>query len=197
MTVPTAPGRTRDSAASRAALLAAASALFSSGGYEATTVRDIGERAGVDSALIARYFGNKLNLYLATLEAEASEPGRVELSSDLRGYLTWLLERTDRRGPGPLMQALARSDTAPEIRAAAQAHITRRLVDPLISLLSSRGVPAASARLKAEAAVSAVIGVVVVRGTGSFTELPSASVDEVAGLLTRLVESVLQSAPEG
>ena len=37
----------------------------------------------MDPALIARYFGNKLNLYLATLEAEASEPGRVDLSSDL------------------------------------------------------------------------------------------------------------------
>lgn len=191
----TAPSRTRDSAASRAALLAAASSLFSSGGYEATTVRDIGERAGVDSALIARYFGNKLNLYLATLEAEASEPGRVDLAADLHGYMTWLLERTARRGPGPLMQALVRSDTAPEIRAAAQAHLTRRLVDPLVSLLSSRGVEPDLARLKAEAAVSALIGVVVVRGTGSFASLPSAEIDDVAAVLTRLVQSVLD-APE-
>jgi AcrR family transcriptional regulator len=174
-------------------LLAAASALFSSGGYEATTIRDIADRAGVDSALIARYFGNKLNLYLATLEAEASEPGRTELASDVHGYMTWLLERTDRRGPGPLMQALARSDTAPEIRAAAQAHITRRLVDPLVSLLTSRGVPAESARLKAEAAVAALIGVIVVRGTGSFSALPAADIDEVAGVLTRLVESALDA----
>ena len=187
----TAPTRTRDSAASRASLLAAASALFSSRGYEATTLRDIGERAGVDSALIARYFGNKLGLYLATLEAEASEPGRVDLASDLRGYLTWLLERTERRGPGPLMQALVRSDTAPEIRAAAQAHITRRLVDPLVALLSARGVPSDSARLRAEAAVSALIGVIVVRGTGSFAALPAADIDDVAEVLTRLVEGVV------
>jgi hypothetical protein len=88
-----------------------------------------------------------------------------------------------------------RSDTAPEIRAAAQAHITRRLVDPLVSLLTSRGVPAASARLKAEAAVSALIGVVVVRGTGSFATLPSADVSDVAALLTQLVESVVGEAP--
>lgn len=191
----TAPARTRDSAASRAALLAAASALFSSGGYEATTVRDIGERAGVDPALIARYFGNKLNLYLATLEAEASEPGRVDLATDLRGYVAWLLERTDRRGPGPLMQALVRSDTAPEIRAVAQAHLTRRLVDPLVSLLEARGVPSASARVRAEAAVAALIGVVVVRGTGSFASLPGADTEEVAGVLTRLLESVLDAPP--
>jgi AcrR family transcriptional regulator len=192
----TAPARTRDSAASRAALLAAASALFSSGGYDQTTIRDIGERAGVDPALIARYFGNKLNLYMATLEAEASEPGRVDLATDMRGYVLWLLERTERRGPGPLMQALVRSDTSPEIRAVAQAHITRRLVDPLMSVLEARGVEAASARVRAEAAVSALIGVVVVRGTGSFASLPSADVDEVAGVLTRLLESVVD-APAG
>jgi AcrR family transcriptional regulator len=174
-------------------LLAAASALFSSGGYDGTTIRDIGERAGVDPALIARYFGNKLNLYLATLEAEASEPGRVDLSSDLRGYVAWLLERTDRRGPGPLMQALVRSDTAPEIRAAAQAHITRRLVDPLVSLLVTRGVSADVARVRAEAGIAALIGVVVVRGTGSFDALPAAGVDDVAGVLTRLLESVLDA----
>jgi AcrR family transcriptional regulator len=174
-------------------LLAAASALFSSGGYDATTLRDIADRAGMDSALIARYFGNKLGLYLATLEAEASEPGRVDLVSDLRGYLTGLLERTDRRGPGPLMQALVRSDTAPEIRAAAQTHISRRLVDPLVSLLSARGAEPGAARLRAEAAVAALIGVIVVRGTGSFSELPAADVEEVADVLTQLVESVLNA----
>jgi AcrR family transcriptional regulator len=167
--------------------------LFSSGGYDATTIRDIADRAGMDSALIARYFGNKLGLYLATLEVEASEPGRVDLVSDLRGYLTGLLERTDRRGPGPLMQALVRSDTAPEIRAAAQAHISRRLVDPLVSLLSSRGAEPGAARLRAEAAVAALIGVIVIRGTGSFSELPAADVGEVADALTQLVDSVLDA----
>lgn len=177
-------------------MLAAASTLFSSGGYDGTTIRDIGERAGVDAALIARYFGNKLNLYLATLEAEATEPGRVDLATDLRGYAAWLLERTDRRGPGPLMQALVRSDSAPEIRAAAQAHITRRLVDPLVSVLTAHGVSPDSARVRAEAAVAALIGVVVVRGTGSFSVLPDADVAEVAGVLTRLLESMLDRPPK-
>jgi AcrR family transcriptional regulator len=182
--------RTRDSAASRAALLAAASALFSSSGYEATTIREIGERAGVDPALIARYFGNKLNLYLATVDAEASESNRVDLASDIGLYVSWLLERTDTRGPGPLIQALARSDSAPEIRAAAHAKITARIVDPLAALLVSRGVSPDSARLRAEVAVAALIGVVVVRGAGSFDELPAAGVDVVADVLTRMLESV-------
>ncbi|MFD9659211.1 helix-turn-helix domain-containing protein [Streptomyces mirabilis] len=33
--------------------------LFAERGFDRTTIRDIGERAGVDPALIARYFGSK------------------------------------------------------------------------------------------------------------------------------------------
>ena len=182
------PARPRDSAATRAALLSAATDLFSNGGYDRTTVRDIGERAGVDPALIARYFGNKLNLYLATLSAEASEPRRIDIGEDLPGYVGWLLDRTDRRGIGPLMQALVRSDSAPEIRAAARDHMTRRLVEPLAAALERRGV--ASARLRAEAAVAALIGVLVVRGTGSLDELGVAGRQELAALIAALLEGV-------
>ena len=60
--------RRHDAKASRAALLRAAAALFDERGYDAATVRDIGERAAVDPALIARYFGGKEGLYLATLQ---------------------------------------------------------------------------------------------------------------------------------
>ena len=90
------------------------------------------------------------------------------------------------------MQALVRSDTAPEIRAAAQAHITRRLVDPLVSVLSARGV-ADVAQVRAEAAVAALIGVVVVRGTGSLQQIGEAAADDLAPLLTRVLQSVLES----
>src|SRR6478672_4909072 len=66
--------RPHDAQASRRALLAAASALFDERGYDAATIRDIGERAEVDPALIARYFGGKEGLYVATL---AQEGGRT------------------------------------------------------------------------------------------------------------------------
>src|ERR1700722_9550064 len=63
-------GRPRDAAASKDALLRAAQALFGQNGFERTTIREIGERAGVDAALIARYFGNKADLYVAAVVAE-------------------------------------------------------------------------------------------------------------------------------
>ena len=70
MTGPKAPARRRNAADSRQALLAAAQELFAERGFERSTIRDIGDRAGLDPTLIARYFGNKAALYLAALRSD-------------------------------------------------------------------------------------------------------------------------------
>jgi AcrR family transcriptional regulator len=181
--------RPRDSGATRAALLTAADELFGNQGYEKTTVRDIGERAGVDSALIARYFGNKVNLYLATLTADA-DSARPSVD-DLASYVAWVLERTDLRGPGPIMQALLRSDTAPEIRDAARTHVTGRLVEPLVDLLQRRGIPLA--RIRAETAVAALFGVVLARTLGSLPAISDADRNELGQVLLTMLGSMCGS----
>ena len=66
-------GRSRDAVASKDALLQAAQTLFGQQGFEGTTIREIGERAGVDAALIARYFGSKADLYIAAVAAEDAD----------------------------------------------------------------------------------------------------------------------------
>ncbi|WP_054811925.1 TetR/AcrR family transcriptional regulator [Nocardia arizonensis] len=63
----TAPGRRKDATATRAALLTAARTLFSERGYEGTTVRAIAAKAGVNQALLFRYFGTKDDLFRAAL----------------------------------------------------------------------------------------------------------------------------------
>lgn len=69
----TAP-RPRDSAATRAALLDAARALFAERGYDGTTVRGVAERAGVNQALLFRYFGNKESLFAEAVSEQALAP---------------------------------------------------------------------------------------------------------------------------
>src|SRR5580658_2152227 len=71
-------GRSRDAVASRDALLRAAQSLFGQQGFESTTIREIGEQAGVDAALIARHFGSKADLYIAAVVAEDSEGVPIE-----------------------------------------------------------------------------------------------------------------------
>lgn len=184
-TAPTRTSRTRNASVSREALLDAARTLFSERGFDNTTVRDIGDHAGVDPSLIARYFGSKMNLYLATVTAEDADSGRPDSFDDPESFVTWLVSRIDLRGPGPILQALVRSDTAPEIRDATRAHMTRRLVKPLAATLERRGV--ADSQVRAELAVSALVGILVARSLGSFGQLGQLSREE----LIRLVGQVL------
>jgi AcrR family transcriptional regulator len=62
--------RRRDAQRSRARLLAAATELFAARGYAGTALRAVAQQAGVDAALIARYYGGKDGLYRAVLAAD-------------------------------------------------------------------------------------------------------------------------------
>lgn len=57
------PVRKRNSEATRTAILDAAREQFVQQGYEATSVRAIAKAAGIDAALVIRYFGSKDELY--------------------------------------------------------------------------------------------------------------------------------------
>src|ERR1700722_5558013 len=120
--------RPRDAAASKEALLRAAQALFGQKGFDRTTIREIGERAGGDAALIARYFGNKADLYIAAVVAEDLDQRPPTNYEGLQQITDVVLSRSDERGPGPILQAIIRADTSTEIRHAAQDRITHRLV---------------------------------------------------------------------
>jgi len=58
--------------ATTAAILEAAEYLFSASGFDAVTVRDIAERAGVSHALVHRYLGNKDDIFRAVLAVNES-----------------------------------------------------------------------------------------------------------------------------
>jgi AcrR family transcriptional regulator len=65
------PG-TRDRLRRRAALIDAANEAFAQRGFDATTTREIAERAGCAEGLIHRYFNGKRGLLLAILESKAA-----------------------------------------------------------------------------------------------------------------------------
>jgi AcrR family transcriptional regulator len=66
-------GRRRDAAATKAALLDAARALFIERGFDHTTVRDIATRAGANQALLFRYFGSKEALFRTAMTSQSQE----------------------------------------------------------------------------------------------------------------------------
>lgn len=60
--------RQRDAARTRDALIEAARWLFTRHAYDQLGTRDIAERAGVDAALVHRYFGTKEKLFAKAIE---------------------------------------------------------------------------------------------------------------------------------
>lgn len=66
------PARKRNAAATRTAMLEAAAARFSRDGYDGVSMREIAAEAGVDAALVCRYFGSKDELFSEVL---ACSPG--------------------------------------------------------------------------------------------------------------------------
>ncbi|HMO42099.1 MAG TPA: TetR family transcriptional regulator [Phenylobacterium sp.] len=72
MAPPIAPSRARNAAATRAAILEAARKRFAREGYDQTGLRDVAADAGVDAALISRYFGGKDELFAEVLACAPS-----------------------------------------------------------------------------------------------------------------------------
>lgn len=74
----------RRSDATRAAILLAARARFASDGYDRATIRAIAAEAGIDPAMVMRYFGTKAQLFAAAVDPDLRLP---DLSSVPRGRL--------------------------------------------------------------------------------------------------------------
>ncbi len=185
--------RSRDAAASRDALLRAAQTLFGQQGFESTTIREIGAQAGVDAALIARYFGSKADLYIAAVIAEDGEGLPIEYEG-LEQMADVMVTRADRRGPGPILQAIVRSDTSADILDAALNRVARRLVGPLVANMRRQGVD--RPKLRAEVAVSALLGFSLGRSLGWFDDIRSAPRDEVVALIVDALGAITGDDPE-
>ena len=177
------PARRRDSARSKELLVRAAGELLAERGFERTTVRDIGERAGLDQALIARYFGGKAQLFIAVLRAEAGDDLELDLLDTER--VGQLFERVGQRGPGPIFQAAVQRPRDPSVETATHEELRIRLVTPLKEAYEDRGLD--RPQLRAEVAVAAFVGVLMGRGSGAFEELAATEPRDLLPLVERLL----------
>jgi AcrR family transcriptional regulator len=188
---PAATPRRRDAAATRGALLVAARELFDAHGFRGTTVRMIGERAGVDQALIARYFGGKSELYQAVLADAGAQPEVVPLDAPpplrrtTREVIDLLLERVDEHGVGPVLRALTQSDVDAATRDALIERLRERVIGPLTRTLHEDGT--GDAKLRAELVVAMLIGVMTTRANGSMPLVAAADRAELADVVERML----------
>jgi AcrR family transcriptional regulator len=141
-------------AITRENILAAARARFAADGYERATIRAIASDAGIDPALVMRYFGNKESLFAEAAEFDLALPSMKEAplraaGAALAGHFF------DRWENDEGLQALLRASTSNEAAAARMRSIFGRQVRPAIAALT--GDPAGAA-LRAGLIASQLLG---------------------------------------
>jgi AcrR family transcriptional regulator len=183
----TATRRPHDAEASRRALLDAARAVFDEVGYDRATTREIGERAGVDPALIARYFDSKEGLFIAAIAAGSPEEDEIDFAP--AELLRFLLERWDERGHNPISRALASPALTPGAREQISAVVGDRVIVGLAAELRA-GHRAADAELRAELLVALAVGVAMTRANGTLETLAATPREKVLEALAPLVRAL-------
>jgi AcrR family transcriptional regulator len=178
--------RPHDAEASRRALLDAARRIFDEVGYDRATTREIGERAGVDPALIARYFDSKEGLFIAAIAAGSAEEAGIEFEP--AALLALLLERWEERGHSPISRALASPALSPGAREQISAVVGDRVLTGLVAELRAGG--AVDPELRAELLVALAVGVAVTRTNGTLETLAAAPREQVLATLAPLLDAL-------
>jgi len=116
-------------------ILAAARSRFAADGYERATIRAIAADAGIDPALVMRYFGNKESLFAEAAEFDLSlsamnVPPLHQAGAALAGHFF------DRWENDEALQVLLRASTSTEAAAEKMRSIFGRQVRPAIALLT-------------------------------------------------------------
>lgn len=129
----------RRSSDTKAAILAAARTRFAAEGYRSTTIRAIAQDAGVDPALVMRYFGAKAGLFAAATDLGLEIPDLTDSPSQEHGerLVAHFLARWDEGTPeGEVLMILLRSATTDADAAASmRALFARQLVPALRPLV--------------------------------------------------------------
>ncbi|MFB6818986.1 TetR/AcrR family transcriptional regulator [Streptomyces sp. NPDC056347] len=177
--VPPPEERRRDAVATRRRLLEAARDLFAERGYEGTTVRSIAARAGVNQALLFRYFGSKRGLLtevvaLGGLEQLRATPPEELFETALRSMLTRGVEEAEDRSLEVYLRSVGRGDEA--------AGTLRELGEEYQSALAGlSGAP--DAVLRADLAMAWLLGIGLMRTVVAREPLAGADPDDVCRLV--------------
>lgn len=155
--------RTRNAAATRAAIVEAATRRFARDGYDQVGVREIAADAGIDPALVNRYFGSKEGLLVAVLEALVEPTKELSLPPGALGpaLARRILYREGQKSQDQLLAIdMAIRSNSPTARAVVRDDLEKRFIQPMAERLG--GGPDAQARAQLVSAV--MMGVGVMRG---------------------------------
>ncbi|CAK7286185.1 TetR/AcrR family transcriptional regulator [Streptomyces misionensis JCM 4497] len=183
--------RTRDARGTRLRILHAAGAVFAERGYEAATVRDIAARAGVNQALIFRYFGSKKALLAEVMAQDGREqvsttPPERLFETALRGVLAEGGGAGADRLLAVYLRSIGSADAAPET--------VRVLGEEYARALAALS-PADDGTLRAQLAMAWLLGIGLMRVVVGQEPLASAAPDDVCAHVLAALDRLLPVLP--
>lgn len=180
--------RRRDAEATRAAILQAAKVQFARLGYDCAVLRDIAAEAGIDVALVKRYFGGKEALFVEALRASFVSDGmrdwnRASFPRDMAVMLAGSPHADEARTQR--FQFLLRAATSPTTAPLLNALLQDRFLGPIRDWLGGDDAVA-----RARVLAAAYIGFLVerlIRGEALAGREREVFIDRVSGIFESLV----------
>ncbi|MFF8313591.1 TetR/AcrR family transcriptional regulator [Streptomyces lydicus] len=182
----------RSAQGTRLRLLDAASELFAERGYERTTVRDIAARAGANQALLFRYFGTKKALFGEVMARGGQEQLRTTPAGQLFDVALRGMLAGGRTGGDRSLEVCLRSIGGSDEIADALRGLGEEYAEVLATLSPSENGP-----LRADLALSWLLGIGLMRVVVGKEPLASADPDTVSALVAGALGHLLEGLPEG
>ncbi|MFI0215495.1 TetR/AcrR family transcriptional regulator [Streptomyces lydicus] len=181
--------RPQRSAATRAAILAAARDRFAAEGYERATIRAIAKEAGIDPSMVMRYYGNKAGLFAAASEIEVHAPDLTHVPHDELGVrlVRHFLERweSDETLTGMMRVGVTNDAGAQRMR-----KVFAEQIEPVLSAVCP--VPE-EAELRSGLIASQVLGMALCRYVLHIPPAVALSHDEVVAWLAPTIQRYLMA----
>lgn len=182
--------RVRNAVATREAMLVSAHRRFLQESYENVGLRDIASDAGVDVALVGRYFGSKEGLFREVLRRGKCEwldptvqPG--ELPSLLASLATREFGSEDREDIDRLLIIL-RSASSPKAASIVQESFRENVLEPVARVAEGE-----EAEMRASLALSLLIGTTILRTIIEVDAFTDCKVERVRTRLKSLFDVAL------
>jgi AcrR family transcriptional regulator len=179
------PGRRPGTPDTRGEILAAARADFAAKGFDATSVRAIAARAGVDPALVHHYFGTKEKVFLAAMELTINPADLAERVA--AGPVDELAERFVRTFLSVWGNPVTRAPFLALLRSAigheAAAMLLRQFVTSVVLTRVRPMLEGPDVDLRLELMASHLVGTALLRYVVKAEPLASASEDELVALV--------------
>ncbi|HEV2375216.1 MAG TPA: TetR family transcriptional regulator [Streptosporangiaceae bacterium] len=188
--------RPRNAEATRKALLGAACIQFAHRGFEGTSMRDVARDAGVDQALVYRYFGSKAALYEEVHRSYAKHYDAL-FNTDDENFAAIMIAHLIEKPSSVRIEPLLGLLRGPHPEGSTAALTMPRLLHDFVARLADKaarqpGVSPDDARLRAALIGALTVGIPIMRDVVGEESLATASPEHVASLYAEAIRALLQ-----